>query len=77
MREFTPESGSVDTYALPLFLPLFLSLSLSLALSLSLSLSCMERGSSVVESRTRNRDSPGSNHPFATVSIIGHFRSLH
>ena len=25
--------------------------------------SCVERGSSVVECRTRNRESPGSNHP--------------
>ena len=37
----------------------------------------LERGSSVVESRTRNRESPGSNPPFATVSKFGHFRSLH
>ena len=36
----------------------------------------MERGSSVVESRTRNRESPGSN-PLATVSKFGHFRYLH
>ena len=36
-----------------------------------------ERGSSVVECRTRNQVSPGSNPPFATVSKIGHFRSLH
>ena len=36
----------------------------------------MERGGSVVECRTRNRASPGSN-AFATVSKSGHFRSLH
>ena len=34
-------------------------------------------GSSVVECRTRNRDSPGSTPPFATVSKFGNFRSLH
>ena len=32
----------------------------------------VERGSSVVD-----RESPGSNPPFATVSKFGHFRSLH
>ena len=37
----------------------------------------VERGSSVVECRTRNQVSPGSNPPFATVSKIEHFRSLH
>ena len=37
----------------------------------------MERGSSAVECRTRNQESPGSNPPFATVSKIGHFRSVH
>ena len=30
-----------------------------------------------VECRTRGRESPGSNTPFATVSKFGHFRSLH
>ena len=37
----------------------------------------VERGSSVVECRTRNQVNPGSNRLFATVSKIGHFRSLH
>ena len=37
----------------------------------------MEHGSSVVEYRTRNRDSPGSTPPFATVSKFEYFRSLH
>ena len=37
----------------------------------------MERGSSVVECRTRNQASPGLNPPFAIVSKIGHFCSLH
>ena len=37
----------------------------------------VERGSSKVECRTRNRESPGSNPPFATVSKFGHFRSHH
>ena len=37
----------------------------------------MERGSSVVECRTRNRESPGSNPPFATVSTFGNFHSRH
>ena len=36
-----------------------------------------ERGSSGVECRTHNRESPGSNPPFATVSKLGHFCSLH
>ena len=31
----------------------------------------VERGSSAVECRTRNRESPGSNPPFATVSKFG------
>ena len=35
------------------------------------------RGNSVVECRTRNRESPSLNPPFATVSKFGHFRSLH
>ena len=37
----------------------------------------MERSSSAVECRTRNRGGPGSNTPFATVSKFGHFCSLH
>ena len=37
----------------------------------------VECGNSAVECRTRNQLSPGSNSPFATVSKIGHFRSLH
>ena len=37
----------------------------------------VEHGSSVVDCRTRNRESSGSNHPFGTVSKFGHFRSLH
>ena len=37
----------------------------------------MERGSSVVECRTRNQVSPRFESCFATVSKIGHFRSLH
>ena len=37
----------------------------------------MDRGSSVVECRTVNRESPGSNPPFSAVSKFGHFRSLH
>ena len=36
----------------------------------------MERGISVVECRTHNRERPGSNPPFATVSKFGHFHSL-
>ena len=36
----------------------------------------VERGGSMLECRTRNRESPGSN-PFATVSKLGHIRSLH
>ena len=35
------------------------------------------RGSLVVERRTRNRENPGSNPPFATVSKFGHIHSLH
>ena len=35
----------------------------------------LEHDSSVVECRTRNQVSPGSN-PFAAVSKIGYFRSL-
>ena len=31
----------------------------------------MERGSSVLESGIRNRESPGSNLPFAPVSNLG------
>ena len=34
-------------------------------------------GSSPVECQTCNRESPGSNPPFATVSKFGHFRYLH
>ena len=37
----------------------------------------VERGCSVVECRTLNRESPGSNPIFATVSKFGHFRSFH
>ena len=37
----------------------------------------MERGSSAVERRTRNRESPGSNPTFAAVSKFRHFRSYH
>ena len=37
----------------------------------------VERGSSVVECRTRNQVSPRFESCFATVSKIGHFRSLH
>ena len=37
----------------------------------------VECSSSVVEWRTCNRESPGSNPPFAIVSKFGHFRSLH
>ena len=36
-----------------------------------------ERGSSAVERRTQNRESPSSNTPFATVSKLGHLSSLH
>ena len=36
----------------------------------------VERGCSAVDCRTRNRDGPGSNTPFATVSKFGHFRPL-
>ena len=36
-----------------------------------------ERDSSVVECQTHNRESPGSNPPFAIVSKFGHFHSLH
>ena len=37
----------------------------------------MERGSSVVECRTRNQVSPGSNPYLLPFRKIGHFRSLH
>ena len=37
----------------------------------------MERGISVVECWTRNQMNVGSNPTIATVSKIGHFRSLH
>ena len=37
----------------------------------------LERGSSGVECQTRNRESPGSNPPIATVSKFWHFRSRH
>ena len=37
----------------------------------------VKRGSSEVECRTRNRDSPGLTPPFATVLKFGHFHSLH
>ncbi len=38
----------------------------------------LERGSSAAECRTRNLVSPGCDeHPFATASKIGNFRSLH
>ena len=37
----------------------------------------VERGSSAVECRTRNRASPGSDPPFAAITKFGHFRSLH
>ena len=36
----------------------------------------VERDSSVVECRTRNRESPGLNSLFATALKFGHFRSL-
>ena len=39
--------------------------------------SVVERGSSVVEWRTRHGESTCSNPPFATVSKFGHFRPLH
>ena len=37
----------------------------------------VEHGNSVVECRTRNRASRGFEFPFATISKIEHFRSLH
>ena len=37
----------------------------------------VERGTSMLECRTHNQESPGSIPPFATVSKFGHFRSLH
>ena len=37
----------------------------------------LERSSSAVECLTRNRESPSSVTPFATVSEFEHFRSLH
>ena len=37
----------------------------------------MERSSSVVECRTRNRESPGSNPPLLPFQRLGIFRSLH
>ena len=37
----------------------------------------VERGNSVEECRTRNRQRPGSNPHFATVSKFVHFRSHH
>ena len=40
-------------------------------------LTVVERSSSAVECRPRNRESPGLNPPFATVSKFGHLISLH
>ena len=40
-------------------------------------LTCVERSSSVVECRTRNRESPGSNPPLLPFRRLGIFRSLH
>ena len=37
----------------------------------------VERSSSVVECRTRNRESPGSNPPLLPFRRLGIFRSLH
>ena len=37
----------------------------------------MERSSSLVECRTRNRESPGSNPPLLPFRRLGIFRSLH
>ena len=37
----------------------------------------VERSSSVVECRTRNRESPGSNSPLLPFRRLGIFRSLH
>ena len=37
----------------------------------------VERNSSVVECRTRNRESPGSNPPLLPFRRLGIFRSLH
>ena len=37
----------------------------------------MERGSSAVECQICNRETPGSKHPFATISNFGNFRSEH
>ena len=37
----------------------------------------LERSSSVVECRTRNRESPGSNPPLLPFRRLGIFRSLH
>ena len=37
----------------------------------------VERSSSVVECRTRNRESPGSNPPLLPFRRLGMFRSLH
>ena len=38
---------------------------------------CVERSSSVVECRTRNRESPGSNPPLLPFRRLDIFRSLH
>ena len=42
-------------------------------ISLELPASYMERGSSVVERRTRNRESPGSNPPLLLFRRLGIF----
>ena len=44
---------------------------------MSITFDIVERSSSVIEHRTLNRERPGSNPPFATVSKSRHFRSLH
>ena len=61
-----PTSHSLrDSVLLKLHVRLFLCVTFSLLY-----------GSSAVECRTLNRESPGSIPPFATVSKFGHFRSL-
>ena len=42
-----------------------------------LNYNCVECGGSVVECRTRNRESTDLNPPFATLSKYVHFRSSH
>ena len=78
-------SLSISLFSLSLSLPLSPSLSLSplypslssYLFSLSPPSVFVERSSSVVECRTRNRESPGSNPPLLPFRRLGIFHSLH